>query len=135
MQLPPRFNASSHWSFIPGPVDQSQPMSSVNLRSIVELSADTVADSFLSFPGMRLTHPAEPDWWAWRARWESASDFIALGFTLFDHRAGIWGGSEFDADCPSSAVLSLLHHMHQRHGGIWLHAPDCGMHAYQQIPK
>ena len=110
-------------------------MSSVNLRSIVELSADTVADSFLSFPGMRLTHPAEPDWWAWRARWESASDFIALGFTLFDHRADIWGGSEFAADCPSAAVLLLLHHMHQRHGGIWLHAPDCGMHAYQQIPK
>src|SRR4029450_11062297 len=119
MQLSPRFNASSHWALIPGPADQSQPMNSQDVRRIVELPADAVAASFLAFPGMRLTHPPEPDWWAWPARWGPASDFIALNFTLFDDLGDIWGGSQFTADCPSSALPSLLRRMNQQHTGIW----------------
>jgi hypothetical protein len=110
-------------------------MNSQDVRSIVELPAAAVAASFLAFPGMRLTHPSEPDWWAWRSRWESGFDFIALDFTLFDDLGDIWGGSQLTGDCPSSVILSLLRHMNQQHAGIWLHDPDCGMHAYEHFSK
>ena len=133
MQLPSPFQANLDWALIPGPVDQVRPMSSLDIRDLVELPAATVAESFLAFPGMRLVRPAEPDWWAWRARWESAAGFIALHFTLFDELGDIWGGSNIAADCPSSELVSLLYHMNQRHPGIWLHDPDCGMHAWQHL--
>jgi len=133
MQLPTRFHANLDWALIPGPVDQTRPMASTDIQRLVELPADIVAESFLAFPGMRLVQPAEPNWWAWRARWESADGFIALHFTLFDELGDIWGGSNITADCPSSALVSLLYHMNQQHPGIWLHDPDCGMYAWQHL--
>jgi hypothetical protein len=109
MQLPPRLQANLDWALIPGPVNQIRPMSSLDLQEIVELPAAEVAESFLAFPDMRLVQPAEPDWWAWRARWESPEGFIALHFTLFDELGDIWGGSKFASDCPPSALISLLY--------------------------
>lgn len=100
---------------------------------MVHLPAESLAQSLLAFPGAHLTHPPEPSWWEWRARWESGDDFLELDFSLFDDLGDIWGGSRLAADCPSALLLSLLHHLNQQHPGIWLHDPNCGMHAYQHL--
>ncbi|HEX8371430.1 MAG TPA: hypothetical protein VF585_01515 [Chthoniobacterales bacterium] len=110
-------------------------MSSLHIDRIVELPADLVATSFLAFPGLRLVQVPQSDWWAWQARWESGGDFIDVGFTLLEGLGDIWGGSSITAHCPSSALLALLSHMTQRHHGIWLHDPQCGMHAYEHFPE
>ena len=136
MHLPARFVTTSVWAFIPGPTDQSQPTDSQLVQDIVELPAGEVAASFLAFPGMCLVHPAQPDWWAWQARWESAADHLTVSFTLFEHLEPpheVWGGSPITADCPSDVLLALLQHLNQRHAGIWLHDPDCGMHAFNHL--
>ena len=85
MQLPARFVTTPTWAFIPGPREQSEPTNSQDVQEIVELPAEEIAASFLAFPGLHLTHPAQPDWWSWQARWESAGDYIAISFTLFEH--------------------------------------------------
>lgn len=135
MQLPDRFAAKSNWAFVPGPANQFQELSSLEVQEIVELAAATVAETFLSFPGMRLTHPPEPNRWAWRAQWKSTTEFIELKFTLLQDSGENWGGSQIIADCSFSTLLSLFEPVSRRHAGIWLHDPECGMHAYQHISK
>ena len=108
-------------------------MSSLDIQELVDLPAASLAQALLAFPGTRSTHPAEPTWWDWRARWGSGSDFVEFDFSLFDNGGENWGGSRIAADCPSSIVLSLLHHLNQLHPGVWLHDPDCGMHAYPHL--
>ena len=133
MKLAARLTTRGRWAFIPGPSDQTRTPTRQWIREIVELPAAEVAASLLAFPGVHLAHPPQPDWWAWRARWEAGSDFIDLDFTLFDDLGEVWGGSELTADCPSATVLALLRHLNQRHRGIWLHDPDCDMHASDHL--
>ena len=128
-----RFQTREQWSFIPGPAELAQPMNSQDLQDIEEISPAAIADSVLSFPGVRLLHPATPSWWQWRARWESGSDFIEVGMTLFEDEALSWGGSSITADCSLDDIEKFWSHLRSRHRGVWLHDPDCIIHTHDSL--
>jgi len=128
-----RFQTRGQWSFIPGPAELTQPMSSQDLKDIEEISPAAIAESFLSFPGVRLVHPPAPSWLEWCARWESGSDFIEVGVTLFEDAAQSWGGSPITADCSPDDIEGLWSHLQARHRGVWLHDPDCILHTHDSL--
>jgi len=82
-------------------------MNSQDLQDMEAHSPAAIADSFLSFPGMRLLHLPAPSWWEWRARWESGTQFIEVGMTLFEDEAQTWGGSPITADCSLATVYKI----------------------------
>jgi hypothetical protein len=108
-------------------------MSSQDLQDIEEISPAAIAESFLSFPGMRLLRPSTPSWWEWRARWESGSDFIEVGMTLFEDEAGSWGGSPITADCSLDDIEALWSHLRSGHRGVWLHDPEGVIHTRDSL--
>jgi hypothetical protein len=108
-------------------------MDSQKLRDITYYAPAAVAESLLSFPGMRLLHDQTPSWWQWRARWESEAGFIEVGMTLFEDQARSWGGSPITADCPFEVMESLWLHLQSRHPGVWLHSPDCTIHTHDSL--
>jgi hypothetical protein len=124
-----RFRAKGQWSLIPGPAKLNQPLNSQDLQEIEQLSAERIAESFLSFRDMRLIHAAAPSWWEWRARWASAGDFIEIGMTLFGDETQSWGGSPITADCSAAHIDELWSQLRSRHRGIWLHDADCIIHT------
>lgn len=128
-----RFITTKPWSFIPGPADLVQPINSQDLQDIPLYLPDAIAESFLRFPGMQLVHLPTPSWWEWLARWESNSDFIEVGMTLFDGEQQSWGGSPIQANCSLHAIQSLLSHLRSRHSGVWLHDPECVIHTERSL--
>jgi len=130
-----RFQTTGNWSFIPGPKKLSKPMNSVNLHDIELCPAEEIAESFLSFPGARLVHPAKPSWWEWRGRWQSGSDFIEIDMSLFDDEAQSWGGSGVTADCSLDQIEALWSHLQARNRAVWLHDPDCIIHTCDSLRK
>src|SRR6266536_2440219 len=102
-----RFQTRGRWSLIPGPAELAQPMNSQDLQDMEVHSPAAIAESFLSFPGVRLLQPPTPTWWKWRARWESGSAFIEVGMTLFEDEAQSWGGSAITADCSLDDIEAL----------------------------
>src|SRR5262249_53664382 len=102
-----RFQTQQQWSLIPGPRRLARPMDSQDMQDVQLYPVVVIADTLLTFPGMRLLTPKEPSWWEWRARWESDHDFIELGMTLFDDKVPNWGGSPITADCTPNAIDAL----------------------------
>jgi hypothetical protein len=129
MSTATRFQTSEGWSLIPGPGQLAEPMNSQDLQDIEVHSPVAMAESFLSFPDMRLLHPATPSWWSWRARWERGADFIEVGMTLFEDEAQSWGGSPITANCSIDAIEALWSYLQSQHRGVWLHGPDCVIHT------
>jgi hypothetical protein len=121
--------SQEHWAFVPGPTALAHPIDSQAVMDLELYAPAAVAESFLSYPGMRLLSAATPDWWHWRARWDSGGDFIEVGMTLFDDPAQSWGGSAISADCTVQAIEALWLHLQSRHAAIWLHADDCTIHT------
>ena len=130
-----RFQTTRGWALIPGPAQLLQPMNSQDLQLIESFSPVLIADSLLSFPGMRLLQPQSPSWGAWRARWESGRDFIEVGMTLFQNEAESWGGSPISADCSLEDIDALWSHLQLRHHGVWLHDPDCILHTRESFRR
>jgi hypothetical protein len=130
-----RFQTQQRWSLIPGPRELAQPVNSQDVQDIELHPAAAIADSFLSFPGMRLVNSPDPSWWQWRARWESGPDFIEVGMTLFDDETLSWGGSPISADCTRESIEALWSHMQSRHSGVWLHEPECTVHTHESFGK
>jgi len=128
-----RFQTLGQWSFIPGPAVLAHPMNSQDLQDIEEISPTEIAESFLSFPGVRLLQPRTPSWWEWRARWESGSAFIEIGMTLFEDEPQSWGGSPITVDCSLDDIEGLWSHLQSRHRGVWLHDPDCIIHTHDSL--
>ena len=108
-------------------------MSSLDLRDITYYPPAAIAESLLSFSGMRLLHDRTPSWWEWRARWESQAGFIEVGMALFEDQAHSWGGSPLTADCPFEMIESLWLHLQSRHRGVWLHDADCTIHTHDSF--
>ena len=108
-------------------------MNSVDLQKIEFCPAEAIAKSFLSFPGVRLLHPAKPSWWEWRARWESRTDFIEIDMTLFDDEGQSWGGSAITADCSFDQIDALWSHLQSDNRAIWLHDPECIIHTHASL--
>jgi hypothetical protein len=125
------------WAFIPGPRDiPAPPISSVTLREeIGSYRPGAIAAFFLSYPGFRLLHPAEPSWWQWKAAWESPSGFISVSMTLFDDAEKTWGGSDLKVRCHSDDLLELWRKMRERFPAVWLHNPDCEIHTPESFRR
>jgi hypothetical protein len=128
-----RFQAQRQWSLIPGPKVLVRPLHSQDVQDLELYAASGIAETLLSYPGMRLLSPAEPSWWKWRARWESGHDFIELGMTLFDDEALTWGGSPLSAECTSETLEALWLHVQSRYPGVWLHDPQCTVHTRESF--
>ncbi len=96
--------------------------------------AKSIAVSILAFPGTELAHPADPSWYQWQARWHESNRFIGLDISLFDDEEN-WGGSGIEADCLAGDIVEFWSFLQARHGGVWLHAPDCKMHTQQSFLK
>jgi len=133
MKASARFQTQQGWSFVPGPLELARPINSQDVKDIVLYPLAEIAESFLSYPGMRLLTSPAVSWLRWQARWESDRDFIEVGMTLFDDKNQSWGGSPISADCSASAIEALWSHLQSRHQGIWLHDPDCTMHTHESF--
>lgn len=128
--------ALEHWAFIPGPRSiPTPPISSVSLQEIATYEPRAIAEFFLSYPGFRLLHPAEPSWWQWRAAWESTTDFISVNITLFDDPEQSWGGSYLEALCQLDDVLELWRKMRERFPAVWLHNAACEIHTPESFRR
>lgn len=130
-----RFQTQAEWSLIPGPAELTQPMNSQDLQDIGSFSPELIADSFLSFPGVRLLHPPKPSWFHWLARWDYGRDFMQIGMTLFDDEQQSWGGSPITADCSPDQMDALWSHLQAQHSGVWLHDRDCIVHTRDSFKK
>src|SRR5262249_41274393 len=119
-----RFQTQHQWSLIPGPRRLARPVNSQDVQDVQLYAVVMIADTLLSFSGMRLLTPEEPSWWKWRARWESDHDFIELGMTLFDDKVPNWGGSPIHADCTPDAIDALWSYMQSRHPAVWYTSPN-----------
>jgi hypothetical protein len=124
------------WSFIPGPrTIPTPPISSLSLQEIASYMPWAIAEFFLSYPGFRLLHPAEPSWWQWKAAWESATGFISVNMTLFDNPERSWGGSDLKALCQVDDLLELWRKMRERFPAVWLHNTDCEIHTPESFQR
>jgi hypothetical protein len=124
-----RFQTQDQWALIPGPAELAEPMDSLHIQDIVEISPVAIARSLLSFPGVELLHAETPSWWDWRARWKSGCDYIEIGMTIFENDSQSRGGSHLTADCSLKDIESLWSHLQARHRGVWLHNSDCMIHT------
>ncbi len=114
------------WAFVPGPrCLVNPPASSLDLHDIANYDPGEIADAFLSYPDVRLLHPAEPSWWEWRAEWRCGQRFITLGMTLFDTEPQYWGGSSIEALCDLEELMRLWTSLRKRFTAVWLHNDDC----------
>jgi hypothetical protein len=123
----------SNWALVPGPLDTSKPMSSLDLRNQVEYAPEEIAKTLLEYPGTTLLHGADPTWWDWKARWENDSGIVELTVTLMGRSDKLWGGSEIQADCSPQELIAIWRHLSAAYPGVWLHDPDCCMHTEQSF--
>jgi hypothetical protein len=91
------------WYLFPGPVAPTdEPIHTVELHDLIEYDYPVVAEAILSVPGTRCTHPANPDWSHWRARWASGAAWIEVDMMPGDthlmasdgSERNIWSGGE-----------------------------------------
>jgi hypothetical protein len=114
------------WSFVPGPLDFIEPLSSIAMRETAEYAPAAVAAHALKIPGVQLTHNAQPSWWDWRARWSGEREaYVAFEMTLFETDPPLFGGFLLDADCTAADLLGLWGNLRGAFPGIWLHDRDC----------
>ena len=116
------------WSFVPGPLSDP-PRSSLDQYEMIEHPPETIADTILAYPGMRLVHPATPSWWEWKASWEDGNRRIDLNLTLFEIEPPAWGGSQLTVFCGGREILDLWMYLRASHPAIWLHGPDCSIYT------
>jgi hypothetical protein len=121
--------SKSNWAFVPGPLDDSAPMSSLDLKQQVQYTPQEIATAILAYPGMKLVNGNHPRWWDWKARWSDEEDFVELNVTLMGWSDELWGGSEINANCSLESLVAIWKHLKAEHPGIWLHDPDCRMHT------
>jgi hypothetical protein len=122
------------FSLVYGPINLPDPAVSFDVEwEFLIHTSDEVAAAILSVPGVRLVHPAEPDWNAWKARWESGGHWIEFDIAdcpfdpEYERRPGLstaWGGSWFNTCCTLSELLAVWEQIRQQCPGICLH--DCG---------
>jgi hypothetical protein len=122
------------WSLIPGPL-LNPPQSSVALDEIVEYSPEAVASTFLSYPGTRLVHAAQPTWWDWKARWESGVSHWEFGMSLFETEPPSWGGSLVMGDCELEEFLQFCRHVRGPLPAVWLHNSACEIHSPESFAR
>lgn len=122
------------WSLSAGPLT-NPPASSLVLEDIVLYPPEIVADSILSFPGIRLKHPADPTWWDWVARWDECGRWIEVGFTLFDTDPPAWGGSVLEGCCELTDILELWSTVRSRVPACWMHNTLCEIHTPESFAK
>lgn len=122
------------WSLSAGPLAHP-PASSLVLEDIVLYPPEIVADAILSYPGMRLKHPADPTWWDWVARWDERGRWIEVGFTLFDTDPPAWGGSGLDGCCELTDILELWSTVRNRVPACWMHNTLCEIHTPESFAK
>src|SRR5262245_21889119 len=122
------------WSLIPGP-ERDPPTSSLALSEIVEYPLETIAAALLSFPGMKVEHPAKPTWWDWIARWKKEDSFIEFGMTLFETEPVSWGGSSVKGQCTLDDFMQLWNVVRKRCPGVWMHNEECEIHTPESFTK
>jgi hypothetical protein len=122
------------WSFIPGPLTRP-PESSLELHDLVGYAPESVAEAFLSYPGMQLLHPADPSWWEWKARWGRDERFIELDMSLFETEPVTWGGSTITAHCSLDDLMRLWEAVRTRCQAVWLHNGDCEIHTPDSLRR
>jgi hypothetical protein len=121
--------AKANWAFVPGPPNDSVPLSSVDVHQLVAYSPQEIAATILAFPGMRLLNNHQPTWWDWKAGWDNESEFVELNMTLMGRSNELWGGSEINALCMPESLVAIWKHLKANHPGVWLHDADCQMHT------
>jgi hypothetical protein len=124
--------AGSHFALVPGPRSFEEPFHSYCVNEIAEYAPESIADTLLSIPGIRVLHAAEPSWWEWEAVWEEGDRMILLGMTLFED-SGYWGGTKLECDCTLADILNLWVAVRINHPSVWLHGDDCRVYTPQSF--
>lgn len=128
-------------SFVPGPRSLPERFSSVDLGHLENYPLGDIADAFLSVPGVRLTHPPDPTWYDWRARWLAEDRFIDIGFTTCDVDLDVtpsglvWGGSELRTHCLLADLLTLWRRVRECCPAVWLHDAETLMWSPESFER
>ena len=114
------------WSLVPGPEDVSDVPDSLGQFDIAEYAPEDIAERILSIEGTRLVRSG-PEWWDWRACYESDRDMFEVTMTLFETDPVTWGGSNIVACSDPSELLRFWRLLRVSHPRIWLHNSDCAL--------
>jgi len=115
-------------SLTPGPLWREEKLYSWELPLEFQgYSYETVSEVILSYPDMRLTHCAEPDWSHFAALWQSGNRRIALDFMPDTDQFGWetgqphWTGCNLKCDCLVGDLVDLWMAIRQTCPGVWLY--------------
>ena len=125
--------ALARWSIVPGPPTIHPPFLSIDLDAIEQYPPAVVEAAVLRIPGVRLIHPANPDWWSWVARWSAVDGYIDLAMTLFDWRSVAWGGFKLAGTGSAAALLDLYSRIHAALPATWLHDDATTLHSAESF--
>jgi len=116
-------------SLIPGPLCVVGVTTSIIDHDMAMHSPDVVADALLSFSDARLTHPAKPSWWDWKAEWDLDGDIVTLSMTQFGDDAGSWGGSGVEGSVDLARFVARWRELLALLPGVWIHDASCNMYG------
>jgi hypothetical protein len=100
---------------------------SCNAYDFEEYPYEPVAQAILSHPGMRETHPPEPDWSHFAAVWERGDRRIALDFMPETEQFGWetgkphWTGCNLECDCLVGDLIDLWKAIGKRCPAVWVY--------------
>jgi hypothetical protein len=128
----PRLLDLTELSLSVGPRELHEPAYSFETRPVVLHPPEAVAEAILSVSGVRLRHPAQPSWDAWKARWEEGDHSIDIRINALEVEPEECGGlsvawecSPLRTHCRLADLLRLWESVRSRCPGVWLHDTEC----------
>jgi len=113
--------------FTPGPLSKREKMYTWEAKDFEEYPYEPVAQAILSYPGMKQTHPPEPDWSHFAALWQHEDRRIALDFMPDTEQFGWetgqprWSGCDLKCDCLVGDLIDLWKVIRKRCPAVWLY--------------
>lgn len=104
---------SDTMALTPGPLCKSEKMYTWEARDFEEYPYEQVARAILSYPDMNQSHPPEPDWSHFAAKWQQGDRRIALDFMPGTEQFGWeidkprWTGCDLKCDCLMGDLVDL----------------------------
>ena len=116
------------WALVPGPTNLDGIGNSQDSHDLTMIPPERVIDALLAIPGVECIHPAEPDWWSWRALYVGERDGCEIDCTLFVEPPA-WGGSELDGIEDPRTLLDIWRALDIP--GVYAHNGDCELFSQQ----
>jgi hypothetical protein len=119
------------WGLVPGPLDFAEPCYSTDLHDpVAQYDIRVAAQTTMRVPGVELTHPAEPSWQQWSARWTTGDggSHISLAMILLETDPPSFRGFKLDGTCAAEDLIRLWLALRRDLPSLCLQSPDCRLY-------